>query len=152
MPKVICHLHSRWSPVTQTGLGKWPQKKYFSMKDQHSTTAGIFILPSISLASLLLVEERKPIAIIISHCSTAVEQICHLKMFSYITPTTLRKGTLVINVLGIAFSILRQIIHLLLHLQSAVVFAFLVGSLIPVIEILKSILLEAWLPVCCSQG
>lgn len=36
----------------------------------------------------------------LASCSRA--DICHLKMFSNITATTLRKGTLVINILGIA--------------------------------------------------
>lgn len=129
MPKVICHLHSRWSPVTQTSLGKWPQK-YFSMKgEQRRTRAGIFILPSIFSASFIPYWKKKPIEIIASLWPAAVEQThaTYLKMFSNITATTLRKGTLVIKVLGIAFSILRQIIHLFVHLQCAVLFTFLVG-------------------------
>lgn len=98
--------------------------------EQHSTKADIFLLHSIFSASLLLTQLKKKShchkCLSLPHCNRADTH--HLEMFSNIAATTLRKGTLEINGLGIAFfSILRDAIHLLTHLQSAALYTALVS-------------------------
>lgn len=120
-------LTQQMEPSNSDQFGKITTKEIFQHErrtTQHKSRH--FYSSQYILSKLTPSRIKKPIEIIVSLWPAAVEQTHHLKMFGNITAATLRI-TLVINVLRIAFSILRQIIHLFIHLQSAVLFTFLLG-------------------------